>query len=735
MTDSKSSYNKAIKEIREVRDNGYSHLEISGAGYENLEELPDEIKSLKDITSVVLDDTKIRNLSSLSELTKIEEISIKGTEVESLADIANLKNLHTLNISSTKVSDISILAGLPKIVRLRASYNKINDISVFKYLRELRSIRMDGTSIYDLSVFSEMDSVYDLDIDNTDVHDLSPLENHEELRQLWFSNTNVEDISVLSKLVNLEIIWMRGTPVSDITPLASLTKLSDIWLDRTKVTDISPLSSLSNLNELWLNNTKINDISPLSSLSELHSLFMEGVDVTDFSSLASLKSLRTLRLGNNKISNLAPLKNLSNLRDVTLNNTQVVDVVSLASLVNLKNLYIHKTKLRDISPLSALKELETVDLEETLVEDVSPLSACTSLRSIDLDDTKVHDLRPLKDLKKLGSDSSSIGVTYKNIPLLEKDYYLRELAEIEDNAERTQKTLSYLAELPAWPEPLEWQKSGEQPAPPLPDPAVPLILTEDGVSIRSTGLDANEAMDPIRGILHEELRDRVQDLIRISANLDDGLYREALRLQRLLETDVNELDALRVHLIVESLRRRIPVLEDHKDMDLTVALTAVVETGPGLTLDTKEVNLFIERQRKNREVRKEGAELESEIRLAERIGTSSLSAEELKALAVASAVANIDDQISGIRPTLTRNWVIYLGSNALIWASQGVVGNTGHQAVSWLVANSGDIIVMARYWGEPFMAWILPIIEKSNDLSRGLNYVREEAKERLNKRT
>jgi hypothetical protein len=251
---------------------------------------------------------------------------------------------------------------------------------------------------------------------------------------------------------------------------------------------------------------------------------------------------------------------------------------------------------------------------------------------------------------------------------------------------------------------------------------LPLVKTEEGISIREARLTDEGLSDPIRRTLHDEMKNRVQDLLRISGNQDEVIYRESCRLSAFLEPDLSSLDPLRIHLSIEFLRRRLALLGKALDADLASALAAVVEAGPGLTLNTMEVDLFIDRQRKNRDARLEAAEVEAVIRLTDQIGASDLSSADLKSLANAAAMQDVDDQLTGIRPTLTRNYVIFLGTHALLWTSQGIAGNAGYEAIKWLTTNSADIAIMASYWGEPFVAWILPIIDRAKCLGVGTHH-------------
>jgi len=72
----------------------------------------------------------------------------------------------------------------------------------------------------------------------------------------------------------------------------------------------------------------------------------------------------------------------------------------------------------------------------------------------------------LISLRELGNLAAP-GLTFKNTPATARDGRLAELSEIEDDYERTRKTLEYLRSLPPWPEPYtpEYTPDGSPPQP------------------------------------------------------------------------------------------------------------------------------------------------------------------------------------------------------------------------------------------------------------------------------
>ena len=440
--------------------------------------------------------------------------------------------------------------------------------------------------------------------------------------------------------------------------------------------------------------------------------------------LHDIKGLYWVDLDNTQINDLTPLQVLTGLQQLLLNQTGVVDLTPLQALTGLQGLYLNQTGVVDLTPLQALTGLQRLLLDQTGVVDLTPLQALTGLQRLSLNQTGVVDLRPICDLPLSGKGPFS-GISFANTPAIARDPELLRLSAVEDNEQRTRETLAYLKTLPKWPEPLPWlvQDSVVTDAPPpAPDPALPMRNSADGITLVTLQITEAELDDPIRSTLHAALQDQVNDLIRVAGNTNEAAYLQACKLRDLLEVGLAQMNPLLVHLAIEALRRINASAQPNDDKDYLLALGAVIDTGPGLTLDTKQVQLFVDRARRNRLDRMAMEDAEAQIRIARNIAISDLSAPDLKSLAERAADIAADDQFTAIRPTLGRNYVIELSVFLVAQSVVGVIGNEAHQAWEtykaweWLAANGADIRVLLAAWGEPFAAWIAPILDRSHQM-------------------
>ena len=523
----------------------------------------------------------------------------------------------------------------------------------------------------------------------------------------------IAGITGLTKLV------LDRTKVVDLTPLAGLTALRTLGLSSTKVADLTPLSGLTALQGLSLTGTPVADLTPLSGLTGLQGLWLTGTLVADLAPLANLTALQSLSLVNTPVADLTALASLISLQALLLDITPVADLTPLAGLTALRSLWLTYTRVADLTPLARLTALQVLWLHSTPVADLTPLASLTALETLRLDNTQVADLRPIRGMRgprDLAEDTDGFdGLDFANTPFANATADTRRLAAIADRRQRTIETLAFLNTLPPPPAPLPWETDPEPPLP-EPDPAIPLAVTEAGIDLAPTGLTGAEAADPMASVLYGELVERAAELVRLG-NRDDAAGRYGERLVGLLAGGLATLDPLRLHLLIEHMRRYHDDERATLDPEVRRALAGTLDVGPGLTLGSPAVQTFIERVRANQLLRLDAAQIAAQIRLTEGIAQAEGTAPTLQRVAALARDPDRTDQFTAIRPALTRNYVLesgkfMLGVTALESYAQFVA--TGHPG--WLAAHAADILIAAQGWGAPYVAWIAPILDRAQQM-------------------
>jgi internalin A len=162
----------------------------------------------------------------VSELSKLRSLNLSQGKTDALDHclFPHLGNLRELFLGPGKVRDLSLLEGLPKLESLRASLNQVEDIGPLAKLTKMDRLDLGHTKVKDLKPLAEMTSLTELQLDDTPVEDLTPLSGLTKLERLSIQRTRVKDLSPLAKLENLKFLYIAGAPVDNPFQLAPLQR-------------------------------------------------------------------------------------------------------------------------------------------------------------------------------------------------------------------------------------------------------------------------------------------------------------------------------------------------------------------------------------------------------------------------------------------------------------------------------------------------------------------------------
>lgn len=120
----------------------------------------------------------ISDLSPLRSLTNLTDLILAHNSISDLSPLSGLYNLKYLELYNNNISNLKPLAGLNKLDRLLLNFNKVTDITVVKDLPGLTVLFLEGNPISDISV-------------------MKTLPNLSRFTNLNFWNTNVRDSDVI----------------------------------------------------------------------------------------------------------------------------------------------------------------------------------------------------------------------------------------------------------------------------------------------------------------------------------------------------------------------------------------------------------------------------------------------------------------------------------------------------------------------------------------------------------
>ena len=394
------------------------------------------IFALSNLTTLLIPNSAITDVSLLVNLTKLKALELTLVEGTDISVLSSLINLESITLPDYSLDYFATLSVLPKLKSLTTSMygtrgseesdEKLATIASLTSLETLKLEIQDGISSFEpLSILSNLKH-FELkhrgkystltgltSLSNlatlvltypgfvSEVADLTGLSN---LTSLTMSSISLSDKFVISLPASLQELSIQKTYHIGSVQFEGLINLERLDLsDNSKFTDISALAGLINLKELNLsNNYNLKDISALAGLTNLKELDLsENRALTDISALAALTSLDKLDLYRTGIDNISTLPSLTNLKTLNLSYTFVDELSAIGALTNLKVLSVAGVNINDIAPLTSLVNLEILNMAYAGVSDLSALSSLTKLKTLNISQTSVNNLTAIENLTSL----------------------------------------------------------------------------------------------------------------------------------------------------------------------------------------------------------------------------------------------------------------------------------------------------------------------------------------------
>ena len=181
-----------------------------------IDKLPNSMRLLTSLTSLILIRTKVIDISALSNLTSLKSLDLSFTRVGDISALSNLTSLTSLNLGGTRVSDISALANLISLTSLDLRWTRVSDISALFNLTSLTSLDLRSTGVSDISALSNLTSLTSLKLSNTGVSDLGSLQYLSELMILGLGGIESIDLSTLPRLYFLKKLNLQYSKTTSI---------------------------------------------------------------------------------------------------------------------------------------------------------------------------------------------------------------------------------------------------------------------------------------------------------------------------------------------------------------------------------------------------------------------------------------------------------------------------------------------------------------------------------------
>ena len=324
-------------------------------------------------------DTKYYELTSIKELTKLEELYIQGDlyrnrssndtndaarQYHDYSFLKSLTNLKSLTLQNLDITDLDFLKDFTKLTYLDLSYNYIEDISDLSRLRNLEKLNLSFNFIHNIDALAPLTNLTSLSLGNNLIDSIEAIRNMKQLTSLEASSG----------------YYRRGDPTYSYESIANYYYNNEKYGINETIVDrgYHPrcMEDVLNGTEYVFseNSDFVNEMGPSMFFDQPYSndvyvtLCPFGVysgswannrnRIEDLSPVSKLDKLLFLDVGANSIKDLSPIKGLHKLQFLGCMDNKIEDVscITYRNFPNLNALYLSQNPFHEFDNKQILED-------------------------------------------------------------------------------------------------------------------------------------------------------------------------------------------------------------------------------------------------------------------------------------------------------------------------------------------------------------------------------------------
>lgn len=159
-------------------------------------------------------------------------VEMSGAHVVHVSPLAKLSALRYLSLADTRVEDLTSLGNLTKLESLYLFGSPVADVAPLSKLTELRMLDLASTRVTNLAPLVTLNQLNKLFLHGTPVTDIAPLAKLTSLQELCLYATPVADVAPLATLTGLRVLDLRLTQVGEASLEALRRARPSLAIDR-----------------------------------------------------------------------------------------------------------------------------------------------------------------------------------------------------------------------------------------------------------------------------------------------------------------------------------------------------------------------------------------------------------------------------------------------------------------------------------------------------------------------
>lgn len=183
----------------------------------------ERVELRRNLRKLICQDQKVTDLSSIADLTSLEELYLQNNNLQSLATLADFQYLRIISVAGNKAfSSTTGIEKAPNLIEFQANKTKLSELTGMETLSKLQVIGAMMNDISDISPLTELTALEDITLSYNNIQDISALANKPLLKKLTIYDNPIADISSLFGNIQLVVFGFSSKVFSQCEQVEEL---------------------------------------------------------------------------------------------------------------------------------------------------------------------------------------------------------------------------------------------------------------------------------------------------------------------------------------------------------------------------------------------------------------------------------------------------------------------------------------------------------------------------------
>jgi hypothetical protein len=258
-----------------------------------------------------------KTLDGLQGCIKLQQLEIDGALTEDTTALKSLTELTSIQLKNTKIKELTLPENAKLLSELKVTSTPLEKINDIEFPKHMKSIYLNNTNLVSFPFFRNLETLESIELDScqklknldgiSSIHDVRSfsghsgwsldycpdLENIDGIAHFNFSSLSLDISRIPKKIKSNRIKQLRLHKLISCENIENFNMLEHLNLSNSPINNLKELGQVKTLKHLRLNGCK--NLETLDGIEQLK--YLETLYITDTTALTDIKALEKMNIG------------------------------------------------------------------------------------------------------------------------------------------------------------------------------------------------------------------------------------------------------------------------------------------------------------------------------------------------------------------------------------------------------------------------------------------------------